>query len=269
MSRMLAYAAARPLSSVDAIGEEEVASFLALAELHRDGWGRAWLSGPGASVRLLTGADPAVHALPPVAATPATAAILYLRFASAGTDVASADRQPFEAEGIAFAHNGALVPRERTLAELDDEERAALRGSTDSELYFALVRRELRRGGRPPGQAVAAGVSRVRALHPEACLNAMLLVDGDLVVVHAPGTVPPPLAAFARRGVAGDGLPPGHDGSYNVLATTVQRGVRIVATTGTAIAGLTPLPVDTVVTFAADGPPRCTPIPPASPGSSA
>ncbi|RKT35795.1 glutamine amidotransferase-like protein [Microbacterium sp. AG1240] len=257
MSRMLGTIAPRAMTPRDALGATLLGDFLDLAALHTDGWGYARTDASDRPPLLLTGLTPARDAPP---AEPSVISLLYLRFASAGAAVAPENLQPFVADGIAFAHNGALTPRAHALDALTEHERAELRGTTDSEVYFALVRRALRSPS-PIEAGVASAASHVRALYPSACLNAMLIVDGALVVVHSRGTVEPPLAAFARRGVAAADLPPGHDDAYNVLATTVlPTGARVVATSGVDTTGWEPLADDAVHVFERGGVARSIPL---------
>ncbi|PVW03816.1 hypothetical protein DEA06_10570 [Microbacterium sp. Gd 4-13] len=257
MSRMLGTIAPRAMTPHDALGATLLSAFLDLATLHSDGWGYARADASDHPPHLLTGLTPARDA--PLVESSAVS-LLYLRFASAGAAVAPENLQPFVAEGIAFAHNGALTPRTLALDALTDRERAGLRGTTDSEVYFALVRRALRSLS-PTESAVAAAAADVRALYPSACLNAMLIVDGALVVVHSRGTVEPPLAAFARRGVAADDLPPGHGDDYNALATTVlPTGARVVATSGVDTTGWQLLAENAVHVFERSGAARSIPL---------
>lgn len=256
MSRMLAYIAPRPMTTTDALGASTMDDFLALSALHGDGWGHASLLRAD-TVRVSTGVASARAGLQAGGAQASRIAIDYLRFASAGSAVSTANLQPFEAGGIAFAHNGALVPRESIEHALDERERAALRGSTDSEMYFTLVRRHLQGRLGTVESSVAAGVAEVRSFYPAACLNAMLIVEDALVVVHSRGTVDPPLRAFADRGVELGDLPPGHDHTYNTLFTCVlPTGARAVSTTGIALSQWAPLEDDTVYVFTADAVPR-------------
>jgi predicted glutamine amidotransferase len=251
MSRMIGFVTDRPSSPSRALGGDLLDSFLALSALHCDGWGYASVVHSDPLPRVSTGLGPVRAEWHPVVAT---SGLLYLRFASAGAAVTPENLQPFIGDGIAFAHNGALVPRELAERRLTDAERAALRGTTDSEVYFAKLRRRLAATGSLTPETLAAGVARVRALYPAACLNAMLLVGDALVVVHSPGTVAPPLAAFAARGVADDRLPPGHHAGYNVLATTrLATGARVVATSGVDTTGWQKLEADTVYAYLSDG----------------
>jgi glutamine amidotransferase len=261
VSRMIAFLSpVGALSSADALGGEVWRSFLALSSLHRDGWGIASVGGrDGPDPCLDVGPGDEGVAMSVSAAAPAVARLHYLRFASAGSAVRPENLQPFAADGVAFAHNGALVPRAAGLDALPAAERMRLRGDTDSEVYAAHVRLALGAGG-DPAEAVAAAVAGMRARYPAACLNALVLVDGRLLAVHSAGTVLPPWDAFARRGATT--LPPGHDADYNVLSAAVlPSGVQAVATRGVAGDDWRPLPPDTVTRFAPGAPPQTVRIP--------
>lgn len=274
MSRMLGCMAPDPRSIEDAVGIDVVRAFAALARLHADGWGTAWIDPDSGAVCVDTGVDldPTGRRLPASWRRPARARLLYLRFASRGAAVRPENAQPFERDGVAFEHNGLLSPREDAVAVLSDLERAGLRGTTDSEVYFAVVREEgfgeegfgeEGFGGEASGererQALSRALRRLRAPFEAACLNALALSPSALHVVHAPGRAPLPLPAFAARGFAPADLPPGHDDSYNELRTALTAdGVRVVATTGipsgardatSAPLAWSPLPLDAVTTF--------------------
>lgn len=244
MSRMLGYIAPHPLDPGVALGHDVVTAFAELSRVHADGWGVAWRGSDGvaahtAPVRLPSPAD--LAGSPPST----TAALMYLRFGSAGAGTGSGEAQPFVRAGRAFAHNGALLPAARLKDQLTETERGGLRGTNDSELYFARVSRGLR--GPIDPAAVIDGVLAVRELYPDACLNALLLSPDALVVVHSSGGRGAPSAAFADRGLDLDTLPPGHGTDYNRLYTRVTRaGARAVSTTGIPLDGWTPLPDDTV-----------------------
>ncbi len=252
---MLGYLSPTPLSPESALGGDLMRSFAALARLHSDGWGAAWTTATGTAVTArvrLPGADPVFADLD----APTRSGILYLRLASRGSAVAAENLQPFAEEDLAFAHNGLLTPRDTGLAALTAAARSSLRGTTDSEVYLALIRAAARSGATPPrpcrvarhGRAPRAGAV------PHGVPQRAPPRGRDLVVIHAPGEAPTPSAAFASHGVAEAELPPGHDESYNLLATTVlDTGARIVATTGIDQSGWDPLPRDTVTVITAEG----------------
>lgn len=261
MSRMLAYVGVPPMDAALALGADVLASFSALARVHADGWGAAWRTSTGLSTRVAAGRPATRRDLTRAVPAPTTAALLYLRFASSGTGASDAEAQPFLRDDTAFQHNGALSPSSRLREELTDEERAGLRGSNDSELYFARLRRTLTADGDVDPHALAGAVAAVRVLFPDACLNALLLTPTALVVVHSSAGRPAPLAAFAARGLDLAALPRGHGDDYNLLVTRrTPTGARLVATTGLPREGWTPLPEDTVSVVTPDSV-ASTPLP--------
>ncbi|WP_345801637.1 class II glutamine amidotransferase [Microbacterium sp. AZCO] len=255
MSRMLAFAARTPLPTAAAVGADVLAQFRALSRLHADGWGTAWLDPASRDVMTAGGRDAAGHSdeWETTLSRPSAARIVYLRFASGGAPASPENAQPFLRNGTAFQHNGLLAPREDALALLTEEARSGLTGTTDSEAYFAVVRGATGGGSLTTATELAHGVRLVRDAFPVACLNAMLLTPAGLFVVHAAGSAPVPLAAFARRGADMSNLPPGHDDDYNVLRTSVTlTGARVVATTGVDQSGWDVLDTESVLRVTPD-----------------
>lgn len=256
---MLGYAAAEPLAVADALGDRLLAEFAALSRLHADGWGTAWLDPHSGAVECVVGANAPIggHQWAAALSEPSAARMIYLRFASHGAPASPENSQPFLRDQAAFQPNGLLVPRDELLDLLDPGERSRLRGTTDSEAYFSVVRASSRAARPIPARwsatTIARDVARVRSRFPAACLNAMLVTRSGLRVVHAAGTAPAPLAAFAGRGADLDSLPPGHDDDYNMLRmTSTGDGTRIVATTGVDQCGWTRLAENTVFEVAHD-----------------
>lgn len=238
MSRMLALRSASPTRLPDAVREQ----FLALAEVHSDGWGSAGVEGKGP---LRSASGPTASDLRTASMSPRTAALYYLRLASSGSPVTPENLQPFPRGDLAFMHNGALVPYATGLAALSAAERRDLRGTSDSELYASLVLRALASGRGELRERIRRGVDTVRELYPAACLNAMLIVEGRLVVIASRGTVPAPVDALARRGVS---LTADEIDVYNRLfRTRTDDGVQLVATTGIDVSGWEEIPDDEVV----------------------
>lgn len=252
---MLAYVADRNLVPREAWGEGLLAAFADLARLHADGWGSAWIDSRG-DVATSGG----VEMLDPTdleGATPSSARLLYLRFASKGSPARPENTQPFLRDGLAFQHNGLLAPREPALNLLTPAEAGSLVGTTDSEVYFAVVRRHLSLAGTDDASrlaAIAAAANEVRAVYPDACLNAFVLDGGGVFVVHSAGRASTPLTAFAERGFTPELLPPGHDADYNTLrAVRAASGAFVVATAGVDQEGWEALPVDSVSRIDAAG----------------
>ena len=248
MSRMLAYVADRALTPREAWGEGLAAAFADLARLHADGWGSAWVD-PNGDVVSAGG----VEAFEPgdlEGAEASPARLMYLRFASKGSPALPENTQPFLRDGLAFQHNGLLAPHDRALGLLAPADVAELVGATDSEIYFAIVRRHLRAAGPAEADrlaAIAAAVNEVRAVYPDACLNAFLLDGSGAFVVHSAGGAATPLPAFAERGFTPESLPPGHGQDYNTLRVgRAASGAFVIATTGVDQEGWDALPIDSV-----------------------
>lgn len=251
MSRMLAFIGAHPSSLTEAVGRRLAKQFAELSVLHSDGWGTAWQFGESVAGRVSPGRwDAAAGA---EAEIPSMARVLYVRFASRNSAINAENTQPFVRDGLAFQHNGALPAPEHVRASLYPEISMELRGSSDSELYFALVRQHLR------GSTVASDVvlaarlaaAELRSLSAESCLNAFILTANALIVVQSSGTAPVPLAAFTARGFDRDSLPRDHDEHYNRLswARSARTGTVVVATSGIDTGGWTALAEDTVSWF--------------------
>lgn len=254
MSRMLAYISPHALPLREAVGARTLGEFSALAALHRDGRGVAGLDGDGRVHRRVSLADHGEDILSMGPALRSGAA--YLRFASAGSTVSPENIQPFTSEATAFCHNGALVPFDRALALLAPSELGDLTGTTDSAVYFAIVRRALAVAPRTDEEflaAIGSAVAVVRDAFPEACLNALVVHERGLVVINSPGTRPTPTDAFTARGFSLDSLPPGHGPEYNRLWRCRRGPVSIVATSGIDVDGWEPLPVDAVSLVREDG----------------
>jgi predicted glutamine amidotransferase len=256
MSRMLGYLTPHTSDASSAVGAALLDAFAALARVHQDGWGAAVATASGAvkatwSTEALSGSDELARHTQ----GDATARLVYLRFASAGSAPATENCQPFVRHGIAFAHNGVLSPRDRAWDLLSPNERSHLRGTTDSEVYFALVIRELFVDETADAaDAAARTAARLRALYPDACLNALLLTRDGLVAVQSSAGRPPPLAAFTSRGQLFEDLPPGHGPDYNALATTtLNNGTIVVCTSGVEREGWRLLPEDSVTRITAAG----------------
>src|SRR5262249_10108860 len=152
-----------------------------------DGWGTAWLDDP-ADPRVERMRDP----LPPTLAGAARAAwqafdsdararLMHLRQATPGVPVTEANTHPFLADGIAFAHNGAISPKAELHRLVKPAFRDSVEGETDSELYFALVRQHAKRSG-DLFEGVCEAVRILRERFPLASLNALLLSDAHLLV---------------------------------------------------------------------------------------
>ncbi|GAA1687868.1 hypothetical protein GCM10009808_01070 [Microbacterium sediminicola] len=263
MSRMMAFISREPQKLAAAFAEDRVSAFIALSSLHADGWGLCRLNAAGIPERAVATTPLRDDDLATLD-TPTRGAIIYARFASAGSAVNDANIQPFTASGWGFSHNGALSPIETARTLLSTHERATLTGTTDSEVYFTALRRVIPEGEMSPRDlvAIARAVNEVRALFPDACLNAFLLSTTSLVIIQSEGTRGLPAAAFERRGYPPRALPPGHDDGYNRLWMTSDPHSHRVATTGVDVTRWQPLTPDSVTLLRPGEKPLIVPIRP-------
>jgi predicted glutamine amidotransferase len=187
MCRLLGVVSTVPVSVSDAVGAPTLTDFVALTKIHGDGWGIAEVDRPGHPPRVEVSAGSALDDPAFVAATAdrrALASMVHLRWATNGLAVQPQNSHPFCADGVAMAHNGSIKPM-GPLAELIEPQIAeTLRGTTDSERYFALIRQH-RRTAPTLAEAVRRAVAQLRRQYPEASLNALLLGEDQLIAVHA------------------------------------------------------------------------------------
>src|ERR1700759_2550972 len=93
---------------------------------------------------------------------------------------------PFEQDGRLFAHNGVVEGLDRLEHHLGDD-MSLVSGETDSERFFALVTREIRRTG-DVTEGIAAAARWVAANLPLFALNVVLISAGELWALRYPDT---------------------------------------------------------------------------------
>ncbi|AGS66992.1 class II glutamine amidotransferase [Streptomyces collinus] len=112
--------------------------------------------------------------------------VAHVRFASTGS-LEMRNTHPFEQDGRLFAHNGVIEGLDR----LDDHlggDRSLVRGDTDSERFFALITREIRRHGGDVGAGIREAAGWIAANLPLYALNLILITPGDLWALRYPDT---------------------------------------------------------------------------------
>ncbi|BBX69992.1 class II glutamine amidotransferase [Mycolicibacterium psychrotolerans] len=186
MCRLLGVASVLPTSVADTVGDSVLTDFLALTKIHGDGWGVASVCDADDTPRVEVSADSALDDPRFGTATKESArgSVVHLRWATNGLAVQPENSHPFAADGLAMAHNGSIKPIGALEALLEPSMAATLRGTTDSERYFALMRQH-----RPAApdlvEAVRRTVAELRQIYPDASLNALMLGEGHLIAVHA------------------------------------------------------------------------------------
>ena len=187
MCRLLGVVSATPISVSQAVGADVLSDFVALTKIHGDGWGIASVRLPGQRPRIEVSAGSALDDPHFAAATRdhrAAASLVHLRWATNGLAVQRENSHPFVADRIAMAHNGSIKPIAALDRLLEPQIAATLRGSTDSERYFAVIRQH--RASSPDlAEAVRRAVTQLRELYPDASLNALLLGEDQMIAVHA------------------------------------------------------------------------------------
>ncbi len=134
-----------------------------------------------------------------------------VRSATRGLPVNQANTHPFLADGMLFSHNGFVNDFTASLRgvvreALDPTYESAVRGSTDSEYLFALLRQEMLE--RPAPQAIRAVIARLDGwLGDNHALLNFLLCDGERIFAtrHALRHVSPSLYVGYDKALFGDG----------------------------------------------------------------
>ena len=111
--------------------------------------------------------------------------VAHVRYASTG-GLSEPNTHPFEQRNRLFAHNGVIEGLDRLEHELGDD-MSLVKGETDSERFFALITREIERGG-DVGQAITRAASWVAEHLPVFALNLVLITAGELWALRYPDT---------------------------------------------------------------------------------
>lgn len=248
MCRLLGVVATGPTSVADAVGDGVLKDFVALTKIHGDGWGVADMDHIGATPHVRVSAGSALDDADFGAATHdvrSAATLVHLRWATNGLAVEPQNSHPFSADGLAMAHNGSIKP----MATLDDllepAVAAALRGTTDSERYFAVIRQH-RRTAPNLAEAVRRAVAQLRQIYPDASLNALLLGEDQLIAVHA--------HAHSRlldediEEISATDLPAEHlEDYFSLRVARPADGVLVIGSTGFGDLPWEPLPTESVI----------------------
>lgn len=254
MCRLVGWVSREPLTLREVLGDDAVSRLLALATVHRDGWGAAWHSPDGALqvTRSPVAAYEDASFASLVDSLRVRAAAVHLRLGTPGFGHTVAENHPFTDGTWALLHNGAIAPRELIDALLPPGVTAA--GSTDSERWFLALRSRLADGvpvADAAGEVIqAASAARLHA----SSWNSLLLGPAALHVInhHDLAWVPHDVQLWPElyhdRAVQ---WPP-----YFDLRMRQAGGVTTVLSSGIVddTTGWTLLPNETVLTVPFDGP---------------
>ena len=217
MCRLLGVVAPRPLP-LPALLRENLASFTALSERHRDGWGTAYWDRDGRlrrqrSIERAADSDDYAEA---VRGAWTDAGMLHLRRASRGLALTIPNTHPFVDEDVAFAHNGFAEPITAIDALVAEHGGSTSEGTTDSERYFHLVR--VLMDGMAPEHALLQAARMIRVATRAESLNALLLTRDALYALRADD------ASLTRAR--------GNDPLEYALHWSVEAGAVTIASTG-------------------------------------
>jgi glutamine amidotransferase len=246
--RLIGFASPTASTLADAIGDLQCSTFQHLSRLHADGWGTMWLDDADViqSTKIATAGQDDLRLTEAMAEQATRARVVHLRMATDGMPVRLENSHPFVADGIGLAHNGSIVPTAALRDSLSPEVLAGVRGETDSELYLASIRQNVRLGF-SLADAVFTTVSWLRSVYPKASLNALILSPTEFVAVHASSFATPPFAEFAASGIAEEEFPFEHmDAYYQLSYLRSASGAIAFSSTGIDRSGWTELPGESV-----------------------
>lgn len=248
MCRLLGVVSAPPITVADAVGDGVLKDFVALTKVHGDGWGIAAIGERGDDPHAKVSAGSALDDPAFAEVTHdqrAVGSIVHLRWATSGLAVQPQNSHPFVADGIAMAHNGSIKPMDPLNGLLEPGIAGSLHGTTDSERYFALIRQH--RSAAPNlAETVRRAVTQLRRIYPDASLNALLLGEDQLIVVHAHAKSQ--LVDEDIEEITAADLPAEHLEDYFALRSTrTDDGTLIVGSTGFGDLAWEPLPSECVV----------------------
>ncbi|KYH44120.1 class II glutamine amidotransferase [Branchiibius sp. NY16-3462-2] len=251
MCRLLAHATPTAVTTRQVLGAPQTRRFERMSLLHDDGWGSAWVDAPGQSIQRMRDASPA-HTQDRLQRVlegdPAGARIVHLRLATDAMAISPMNAHPFTDGTLALAHNGSIVPTDALRQLLTDDERAALSGTTDSEMYFMLLRRHLSESG-DLSDAAARTVRTLRSAYPEASLNAVALTADSLCVIHSSSLAKVPWEDFRASGLGPEEMPLDHSEVYFRMSyRAVAGGGWVFTSAGLGSDSWTPLPEDSIST---------------------
>jgi glutamine amidotransferase len=166
--------------------------------------------------------------------------------ATGGMACQPVNTHPFLADDLSFAHNGSLTPTSIIEDHISADILAGLKGDTDSERYFAVIRTRLADGAEL-FDAVCETVSELRQLFPHASMNALILSPTQLIAVHASEGARVPVEDFDASGIADEYFPRDHRTAYYLMRQrTLDDGTIMFASSGLDIIGWEPLPAESV-----------------------
>ena len=172
MCRLLGYSSQTPTTFGEVVGEN-FNQFVKLADDHCDGWGIATSQGESADLyKEPVAATKSANFKEQLASHKSKAALLHLRWATAGMAVNENNTHPFTYQDISFIHNGSITPFDCLDHLIDPELLKMAKGTTDSERYFLYLLTQIKKLGFIEG--VKAGISYIKNNCTFSSINMMI-----------------------------------------------------------------------------------------------
>jgi predicted glutamine amidotransferase len=180
MCRLLGFCSKKSSTIPQLLGQD-LDNFLALSQIHCDGWGYAHINHDATKAENFREPIPAINSdsLMQQISQPTDGALLHFRWASKGLDIKEVNTHPFIYQDITFIHNGSFAPFDVLAPDIDDEFKKEIKGDTDSELYFYYLLTEIKKHGFLDGITSALRFIKANISHSSAN---MMIMNKDYFV---------------------------------------------------------------------------------------
>lgn len=219
MCRLFGYVSRTPTCPADELGPEAFDEFTALTRVHADGWGMAWRDDETGEIRVQRStkrADTDPDYRDYTTQHLGAAGFVHLRWATGGLAVAQENTHPFLDDNMAFAHNGHIEPIDQLESLLTADSLSRLRGTTDSERYFQLVRQSIEDAG-DEKEGVTTALRILMQHFPNASLNALLLTRTNLFAIHVNSRADSPYEELRALFESPEAVPARHVNEYYAM----------------------------------------------------
>ena len=174
MCRLLGFCSKNSSTLPQLLGQD-LDKFVALSQIHCDGWGYAHIEHSSTTAEKFREPIPAIDSphLTEQINTPTDGALLHFRWASKGLDVKEVNTHPFTYKDITFIHNGSFRPFDTLAPYISDTYKKLIQGDTDSELYFYYLLTEIDQHGFIDG--ITAALKFIKADIDHSSANMMIM----------------------------------------------------------------------------------------------
>ena len=174
MCRLLGFCSKNSSTLPQLLGQD-LDKFVALSQIHCDGWGYAHIEHSSTTAEKFREPIPAIDSphLTEQINTPTDGALLHFRWASKGLDVKEVNTHPFTYKDITFIHNGSFRPFDTLAPYISDTFKKLIQGDTDSELYFYYLLTEIDKHGFIEG--IASALKFIKADIDHSSANMMIM----------------------------------------------------------------------------------------------